>query len=334
MSNRLAHYQNSVWLADDVGMQRYISRAIARPCPSAKEIRERHRENMSTARTIADLAIDSIGADDPIEAKAEASKTIRAVKGRVGVIPIYGVTDQRLTPELEKAGGTPLDFVAAAFESLLANEKIGAIVLHFDSPGGSVHGVQELADQIYSARSVKPIYAMADTMMCSAAFWLGTSASMVISTPAGGADAIGSVGVRVMHVDQSKADEAEGFKFTYVHAGKHKVEFNPHAPLAPESLAEAQARVDDIYDVFVGTLKRNRGTSAEDVRRNYGEGRTVTPTQALKAGMIDRVMPMHELLAKLTGSGSSSAGAHHAAQQTAELQAKLRLARGLRERQS
>jgi len=239
-----------------------------------------------------------------LEPRADAPKAIRAVKGKVGVICIFGPMDQRLTAEMEKAGGTPLDFVSRALDSLLGNAAIGAIVLLFDSPGGSIYGVEELSDKIFAARDQKPIYAMVDSLMCSAAYWIGTAASMVICTPGG---ICGSVGCYIMHIDESKALEDEGLKVTMVSAGKYKVEHSSHTPLTDEAKADLQGRVDAIYDKFTLALKRNRATSIENVRQNYGQGRVLMADDALRAGMVDRVMTFDELIGKLTG-GTVTAG--------------------------
>ena len=332
--SKLTAYQGSIWLADGERFAPFITRAMAQPCPTAKDVGKMHRRAMKAAGEILPgneprgplcvYGFDAGGKDCDIEdwnlsvgdepligndgkqlsIKAEAPRAIRAVKGKIGVIPIYGPVDQRMTGELAKSGGTPLDFVSAALDALLANPSVGAIVLRFDSPGGSVSGVQELADKIYEARAEKPIYAIADSLAASAALWLASAATMLISTPGGGGATVGSVGVYVMHVDESAALEKDGIKVTMVSAGKYKTEFAPHAPMSDEARGHAQARVDGIHEQFMGALKRNRGTTLDNVRQNYGQGRVLTAQQALSVGMIDRVMSFSELISKLAGSGT------------------------------
>ena len=80
----------------------------------------------------------------------------------------------------------------AAFDRAAADSSIGAIVLNIDSPGGSVYGVEELADKIYKARGTKPVYAVANSLAASAAYWIGSAASQLYVTPSG---EVGSIGV-------------------------------------------------------------------------------------------------------------------------------------------
>lgn len=344
--NRLDAYRNSIWLADGERFQPFVARAMAHPCPTAKDIAKVHRKAMKAAGellpasaqmerlrvygveagsgvdeireiAIAELAAENLelathGLTQEIRdsaslkvygdgVRAEAPRAIRAVKERIGIIEIAGPVAQRMSGELEKAQGTPLDFVSHAFDMLMANASVGAIVLRFSSPGGEVYGVQELADKIYNARSRKTVYAHADSLMASAAYWLGSAASMVIASP--GAD-VGSVGVYVLHFDESAAMEKEGVKISMIHAGKNKVEFSPFAPLSDEARAEAQSRVDSIYDRFTGALSRNFDVPVSKVRSDFGQGRVVSADKALAAGMVHRVMPFESLISKLTGGKS------------------------------
>ena len=344
--NRLAAFDGSIWLADGERFQKCIHAALHKPCPSAEQIRASHREWMQLAKDLPDAAIQGSGISEEIEmaiascgtaalecesfdadgngiiniaghrvlgntidrSRAEAPRAIRAVKGKVGVIPIYGPVDQRMSGELDKAGGTPLDFVSAALDAMMANSGVGAVVLRIDSPGGAISGVQEIADKIREASLTKPIFALADSLSASAALWIGSAATMFISTPGGGGATVGSVGVYVMHVDQSKAMENEGYAVTMVSAGKYKTEFSPYSPMSDDAKAEAQQRVDGIHEQFISALAKFRDTSRDNVRQNFGQGRVLTADQALSVGMIDRIMPYSQLISKLTGGEQTSRG--------------------------
>lgn len=284
MIEHLRALDNSNWLCEPVQLQKAVARVLRIPtCPTAREVAEFRRIRLE-------------------EARASATKAIRSVKGRVGVIPVVGPLQQRMSSELMKAGGTSTEEIGVALDAMLAEKSIEAIVLHIDSPGGEVFGIEELSDKIFAARGQKKIYALSDSMACSAAYWIGTAAEQLLCTPGG---VVGSVGVYCMHVDQSKALEAEGVKVSFVHAGKYKVEGNPFEPLQGEALQNWQALVDEIYGKFVGALKRNRGLPASQIQRDFGEGRVVTADTALERKMIDRVMTFDELLGKLTGRSPS-----------------------------
>lgn len=307
---------NTTWLAEPIALRRAVARVAAyRGCYSARELaRERRRQWERWIASAERQGIASTGITDTAErelaAGGKAPKAVRAVKGRVGVIPVHGPLAQHMTSELMKADGTSCDFVSRALDALLADEGIGAIVLHCDSPGGYAFGIQELSDKIYSARAQKPIYAMADSMACSAAYWLASAAGVFCCTPGG---EVGSVGVYAVHVDESLANELMGLNVSLIRAGKYKAEWGPWAPLSDDARAALQEAVDADYARFVDAVKRNRDTSADDVKANYGQGRALAAPDALAAGMIDRVMTFEALMAKLTGTPGPGAGSQASA---------------------
>ncbi len=277
----------TTWLCEPGYVRRAVQRLAAIPtCPTARELVEARHRRLEAA-------------------KQASSGALRATKGRIGVIPIYGPVEQRVTAELEKLGGTSLEEVGTALDMLVADASVSAIVLHIDSPGGSSYGTQELSDKIYAARGAKKIYAIADSLAASASYWIATAAEQLMVTPGGD---VGSVGVYAVHIDESKALEEEGLQVTMISAGKYKTEFASFAPLGDDARAALQEQVDYTYTKFLAGLKRNRGLSMEEVRKNFGQGRVVNAEQAVAAKMADRVMPLDELLGRLTGGMAADNG--------------------------
>ena len=218
-----------------------------------------------------------------VEARKRASK-FKDVRADIGVIQILGTITHR--PSAFASGGTSTEEIGALLDQAVADPSIGAIILDIDSPGGSVSGVPELSRKIFEARGKKPIIAIANSMMASAALWLGTAADEVVVMPS--AD-IGSHGVLAVHTDTSEADEKAGIKTTIVKAGKHKAEGNSTEPLSDEALGALQSRVDEFFGMFTADLARNRGVSEAKVLKDFGQGRVLGAEAAVKAGMADKI---------------------------------------------
>jgi capsid assembly protease len=224
-------------------------------------------------------------------------KKLESVEGGVAVLPLFGVVSQRMNMMQEiSEGGTSTEMFGLAFDKAMADASVGAIVLNIDSPGGSVYGVEELGDKIYKARGTKPIYAVANSLAASAAYWIGTAADKLFVTPSG---EVGSVGVLAMHVDYSKFNEAVGVNPTYIHAGKYKVEGHSDAPLDDEARRAIQESVDSYYDSFTDAVARHRGVASRDVRSGFGEGRVVRAAQAAQKGMADGVRTLESVLTEI-----------------------------------
>jgi signal peptide peptidase SppA len=227
------------------------------------------------------------------------SRKTTPTSGDIAVIPIVGTLTQR--PSAFPSGGVSTQAIGQVFDQAVADSSIGAIVFDIDSPGGSVFGVQELSEKIFNARGSKPIIAVANSLMASAAFWVGTAADEVVAAP--GAD-VGSVGVLAVHTDRSVADANEGVKTTIIKAGRFKAEANSAEPLTDEAHANIQARVDEHYNSFVSDLARNRGVSNKAVAMNFGEGRVLSPSNAMKAGMIDKVATLEQVIKGLQSNSA------------------------------
>lgn len=218
--------------------------------------------------------------------------------GSIAVIPLYGVVAQRMDLMSASSGGCSTEQFAQAFRQAMTDPSVGAVVVDIDSPGGSVYGVAELADEIFSARRTKPVSAIANSLAASAAYWIGSAAGDLSCTPSG---EVGSIGVFASHFDESRMIDAIGVTPTLISAGKFKTEGNPYQPLNGEALAAIQKRVDDYYGMFVKGVARGRGVSQTNVRDGFGEGRVVGAGDALKMGMVDRVETLDQMLARMGG---------------------------------
>lgn len=224
--------------------------------------------------------------------------------GAVAVIPMRGMISHRANLMSQISGGTSIDKLTAQFRHALGDASVKAIVFDVDSPGGSVEGVPELAEEIYKSRSQKKTVAIANGMAASAAYWLAASAGEMVVIPSG---QVGSIGVFAAHEDLSKAIEQAGVKVSLIHAGKYKTEGNEFEPLSEEARAELQSKVNAFYGMFVKSVGRGRKTSQDDVRGGFGQGRMVLAADAVKAGMADRVATMDETLARLGASDGNPA---------------------------
>lgn len=225
--------------------------------------------------------------------------------GAVAVIPIRGTIAHRMGGMSEASGGVSAESISMMLRAALADDSVGSIILDVDSPGGTVTGLQELAAEIRAAREQKRIVAVANGLMASAAYWLGSQATEVVSIPSG---EVGSKGVVMPHKDLSAALEKEGIKVRVFRSSKHKWAGNPFEPLSDEQAAEIQERVDAAGAQFDKDVAAGRVVELSAVRAGFGEGRVLDAKAAKAAGLIDRIATMDETIARLVGRRSATAG--------------------------
>lgn len=230
--------------------------------------------------------------------------------GAVAVLPVYGVMAQRAN-EMEKAcaGLVSVDELSAQFQALVNNDDVSAIVLDWDSPGGSTYGVQEFADQVRDARGTKPIVSQVNSLMASAAYWVGSAADEVVVTPGGRA---GSIGVYSIHEDISAMLEMQGVKPTIVKEGEHKIAVNPFGPLTDNGREQLESLVKESAAAFRGAVAENRKVPKKTVIDSFGDGKVFGAQELVNRGMADRIGTLGDTLARLGVPSKKKAAAAQA----------------------
>lgn len=233
--------------------------------------------------------------DDDLEA-AEGAKPY-AVNNGIARIAIEGTLVKRSSGLDALSGLTSYESLRSDIGAAMADADVQGICFDVDSPGGEASGCADLADYIYGLRGTKPMYAVCNDSMCSAAYWLSSSADRIYTTRDG---MVGSIGVYMLHVDASAADAAEGLKYTYIQAGARKTDGNPHEPLSDAAEGKLQVEVDRVRDMFISSVARNRGVSADGLLALEGDvqfAQAAIPMLADRVGTYDDAV--RELLASL-----------------------------------
>lgn len=259
------------------------------------------------------LALQAAGekfSAEEIEAKIapQTAKAIARREGYVAIIPVQGVISNRMTMmgDISGGGGTSCERMASQLRESIADEGVKAIILDGDTPGGAVHGTDEVSALIAGNRGGKPIIGQVNSNCASAGYWMFASCDEIVMTPSA---EVGSIGVYTIHDDISAALEKVGVKKTLIGAGKFKGENAPFMPLSEEALAYTQQRVDAYYSMFVNRVAAGRNTDADAVRNGFGQGRMVGAKEAIRLGMADRIGTMQDTLARLgVGSPAASKG--------------------------
>ena len=222
----------------------------------------------------------------------------------VAVLRVFGTIAPRTSMLTNMSGGTTAEALGRQFDEFVKDPQVSAIVLDVNSPGGQVGGIEELSNKIFGARGTKPIVAVANHLMASAAYWIGTAADEIVVTPSG---EVGSIGVFAAHQDISAQLEKDGIKVSLIKAGKYKAEANPYEPLTDEARAAIQQNVSEIYGSFVDAVARNRAVKPATVRNGFGEGRVVSAKQAVELGMADRIGTLDYVINQLLNNSTTPA---------------------------
>lgn len=271
-------------------------------------------------KTIARISFGEISAEEGKKAIAARDgeyldNTYTAEKrGSVAVIPVIG-------PIYSKGNyvwrGSSVNVIAKDFTSALDDTSVTAIVLNIHSPGGEITGVHELSKMIFDARGKKPIIAYVYGLGASAAYWIGSGASKIVIAETA---EVGSIGVVSVYVDFSKFDEKMGIKeYEIVSSQSPKKRLTP---ATEEGKAETQRIVDELADVFVSSVAKNRGVTTDVVLEKFGQGSVLIGQSAVDAGLADEIGSLESVLASLNSNTKTTLSTGGFPMNPEELQAK------------
>jgi signal peptide peptidase SppA len=194
-----------------------------------------------------------------------------------GVIPIAGVIGKGLSPLEKMTGAVDVSDISETIDDYAMNPQVTRIAFQVSSPGGTVTGVEELANKVRNI--AKPTMSYSDTEMASAAYWIAAAADKVVASPS---STIGSVGVYMVVADYSEAAKAEGIKMIVIKSGRLKAIGVPGVEVTDDQQAYLQEGVDEIHGDFkAAVLKTRKLVKAEDM-----EGQVFSGKQAAQRNLV------------------------------------------------
>lgn len=200
-----------------------------------------------------------------------------AMDGSTAIIPVHGVIGKHLSMMEMMCGGCDLDSTSTMMDMAEADDSVKSVLLDFRTPGGTVTGIPELGRKI--ANFSKPTVAFTDSECCSAGYWLASQCGKFYATES---STVGSVGVYMALLDESRALENEGVKINAIKAGEFKLAGASFKPLTDSERAMFQAGVDKLHAQFKAAVLRNREIDVKCL-----EGQCFDGEEAAANGMVD-----------------------------------------------
>ena len=188
-------------------------------------------------------------------------------------------------------------------KEFLENEKIKAIVVRIDSPGGTVGASEEIFRLIKNASEKKPIVCSMASVAASGGLYAASGCRKVL---ANAGTITGSIGVVLMYPNVNSILDRFGLQMSVVKSGQYKDVGSPFRPMEVGDTKLLQQLVDQAHEQFVGIVAQGRGLSIEKVSE-FADGRVLLGDEAMKLGLVDAIGGVEEAakealtLAKLVG---------------------------------
>lgn len=228
-----------------------------------------------------------------IVAKIPAAQP-QPVQGEYQITP-EGVAQFEISGHMMKGwskyGGSNSVALKRSLRKASLDQSVKAIMLAIDSPGGTVAGTEDLANEVSYANMRKPVYAHISDLGASAAYWVASQARRIYATST---SEIGSIGTLAVIPDTSEAAQKEGVKVHVISTGAYKGVGVPGTEIKQEDLQYLAARVEALNSHFLEAVAMGRGASIQKVEEEWGNGQVWIADKAWQMGLIDGVKTYDE----------------------------------------
>lgn len=214
-------------------------------------------------------------------------------EGSTVIIPICG-TLMKYDTWCSDGTSTIANYIKLADQ----HPNINRIILHIDSPGGTVDGTETLGNVIKATET--ETIAFVDGMMCSAALWIGSSADKIVANNP--LDEVGSVGVVLSFADTRPMYEKEGVKFHTIVADTSPDKVKRFEEILAGNYDNYKKEVlNPIDERFMATIRENR----PNVEEHHLTGKVYFAEDVIGV-FVDEIATLDELIASPTESSQTS----------------------------
>lgn len=203
------------------------------------------------------------------------------IRGDIAIISLQGIITPRMDIFTYFMGGTPLDCLARDFQTAIDDDNIKGILFDIDSPGGVAVGPAEMAEIIFKARQIKPVWSYVGRNCCSAAYWLAAATEKIIAHQSA---LLGSIGV-VTTVPVQESPDQSGYKNIEIVSSNAKNK-RPD-PRTPEGINEICRELNELESQFINAVANFRDLTIDQIKNDFGQGGVLIGAKAVQIKMAD-----------------------------------------------
>jgi protease-4 len=174
------------------------------------------------------------------------------------------------------------------------NEKIKAIILRIDSPGGAVGPAQEIYSEVKKAQREKKVLVSMGSVAASGGYYVACAADKIMANPG---TITGSIGVIVESLNVEDLFRKIGLQSEVIKSGQHKDMGSPFRKMGPEERRLLQGVLDNVHEQFIRAVAEGRKLPLEKVR-SLADGRIFSGDQAKTMGLVDELGNLQDTIAQ------------------------------------
>jgi len=225
------------------------------------------------------------------ESALASMKNLAGTAPGVGIVRISGV----ISMEPAGFGAPPMhEAVIARLDAVLNDDRVKAVVLRVDSPGGTVAATQEIFQKLMELRMKKPVVASMGDLAASGGYYVASAANHIVANTG---TITGSIGVIIAAPNLKGLFEKLGIRMNVIKSGRYKDILSSSRDLSDEEKALLQELIDSSYEQFLKDVSLGRNKPIDDFRQ-YADGRVMGGAKAVTAGLVDATGTFQDAVAK------------------------------------
>src|SRR5438270_8746586 len=223
----------------------------------------------------------------------------RLVPDRIALITMRGLISTSIPGSVSDS---MVEDMRLALQQARDDNRVKAIVLEIDSPGGEVTAADQIYNAVAKARARKPVVIYMDSLAASGGYYIACGGKFLMANET---TITGSIGVIIQTLNYEQLFNKIGLASVIFKSGKFKDILNGARPMTPEERELIQSFVMQTYDKFLGIVAKERSLPAEMVRNNIADGRILSGKEALNDKLIDGLGQIEDAFAKAKQLGNA-----------------------------
>jgi protease-4 len=214
----------------------------------------------------------------------------------IAVVSVHGAIAAE-TPSVPIPGSriAALDAVVGALRQVRRDERVRAVLLYVDSPGGSALASDLIHREIVRLREKKPVVAYFGDVAASGGYYVAAPCQRIVAQAT---TVTGSIGVISLRLLAGELAERIGLRPQTLRAAPHADMLSPFRALDEREQAMFSAETESIYQAFVGVVAQGRKRDAKEIEP-LARGRVWSGRDALRVGLVDELGNFDSALAAL-----------------------------------
>ena len=191
------------------------------------------------------------------------------------------------------------DAITAFADSLRLDDKVKAVVVRINSPGGGVGPSQEIHMAVKRLAEAKPVIISMSSTAASGGYYIAVAGKEIYAMPS---TLTASIGVKLQVPNAEELMRTIGLSSKTLATGALKDAGTYTREMTPEEETYFKALIADMFDEFIKATAQGRKMPEKEIRA-LADGRAMTGRQAMEAGLVDAMGDFHEAVGRAAELG-------------------------------